>query len=164
MASLLGNESGSTPGTTSKRRLIDDAASVGVAEQLQIAAGRLIYAPQCGAFYASLLGASITEIVWISHPWLNPMHWCAPASAPAAAHPRRPRACRRRAACPWHGCRLFYPQSTAFFLVEAYLTLGLVAETTLTLLWQRGAFWRSGANWFDAIVCAMSIFSFGLYW
>ena len=80
MASLLGRSARSgpppPPGTTSKRRLLsEDGTTVSYAEQLQIAAGRLIYAPQCGAFYASLLGASITEIVWISHPWLNPLHW-----------------------------------------------------------------------------------------
>ena len=72
-------------------------------------AGRLIFAPSMGAFYASLLAASITEIVWISHPWL---------STPGSF-------------------RLFYPQSRIFFAVEAYLTLGLVAETSLTLVWQR---------------------------
>ena len=70
--------------------------------------------------------------------------------------------------CRWlnrrHCCRLFYPQSRIFFIVEAYLTLGLVAETSLTLLWQRKAFWKSTGNWFDAIVCATSVMSFGLYW
>ena len=81
MASLLGHAAGEAshapPGTTSKRRLLSDEAgtSVTLAEQLQIAAGRLIYAPQCGLFYASLLTASVTEIVWISHPWVNPAHW-----------------------------------------------------------------------------------------
>ena len=136
MASLLRKDSGGPPGTTSKRRLLeDDAAAVGLSEQLQIAAGRVIYAPQMSAFYASLLTASITEIVWISHPWMSKK----------SGH-------------------FFFPKSTAFFLVEAYLTLGLVAETTLTLLWQRAAFWRSAANIFDAFVCACSIFSFGLYW
>ena len=136
MSSLLGKQS-SAPGTTSKRRLLDESGSaVSISERLQIAAGRLIYAPHCGFFYGSLLAASITEIVWISHPWINPRHCC----------------------------KVYFPKSKAFFLVEAYLTLGLIAETTVTLLWQRSAFWRSGANWFDAIVCAMSIFSFGLYW
>ena len=172
MAALLGNRPSpdSAPGTTSKRRLLDDSASsVGLSEQLQIAAGRLVYAPQCGAFYSSLLVASITEIVWISHPWLNPRHWCAPPRSHHRAVVRvwcvivsdRLSICSR--ACT-HSCKVFYPQSTAFFFVEAYLTLGLVAETTVTLLWQRGAFWSSGANWFDAIVCAMSVFSFALYW
>ena len=46
--------------------------------------------------------------------------------------------------------------------IETYLTCGLVAETTVTLLWQRGAFWASKANWFDAIVCCLSILSFSL--
>ena len=138
MAPLIRTTEPNSPGTASKRRLLntEDAADVSFSEQLQIAAGRLMYAPQCGLFYASLLLASITEIVWISHPWLNPLKCC----------------------------KLFYPQSTAFFVVEAYLTLGLIAETTLTLLWQRGAFWQSGSNIFDAVVCAMSILSFGLYW
>ena len=40
----------------------------------------------------------------------------------------------------------------------------IVAETSLTLMWQRQAFWRSVGNWFDAIVCASSVLSFGLYW
>ena len=74
---LLGKER-TAPGTASKHRLLDDeAVGVGVSEQLQIAAGRLIYAPQCGLFYASLLTASIVEIVWISHPWVpSGYHWC----------------------------------------------------------------------------------------
>ena len=125
------------PGTISKRRLLDpDGSGDTLAEQLHITAGRLLYAPQCGIFYLSLLGASIAEIVWISHPWLNPMHCC----------------------------RLFFPTSRLFFFIEAYLTLGLVAETTLTLLWQRKAFWSSCTNLFDVTVCAMSLFSFALYW
>ena len=50
---LLGKER-TAPGTASKHRLLDDeAVGVGVSEQLQIAAGRLIYAPQCGLFYAT---------------------------------------------------------------------------------------------------------------
>ena len=125
------------PGTISKRRLLDpDGSGDTLAEQLHITAGRLLYAPQCGIFYLSLLGASIAEIFWISHPWLNPMHCC----------------------------RLFFPTSRLFFFIEAYLTLGLVAETTLTLLWQRKAFWSSCTNLFDVTVCAMSLFSFALYW
>ena len=201
---LLGSASSSTPGTLSKRRLLDeDDDLVGTSDYLQIAvrtadlapwthqlcasacdlidlrqkyracafaqAGRVMNAPSCGAFYASLLAASITEIVWISHPWINPMHCC----------------------------KLFYPQSRIFFAVETYLTLGLVAETSITLCWQRRAFWSSFGNWFDAAVrrrrrvrtackptwhpnlhplrvtsspppigqvCVMSIFSFALYW
>ena len=95
-----------------------------------------MHAPACGAFYASLLVASVTEIVWISHPWIN----------------------------HWHCCRLYYPQSKLFFAVETYLTLGLVAETSLALCWQRRAFWSSTSNWFDAIVCVASIASFMLYY
>ena len=78
---------------------------------MQIAAGRIIYAPSCGVFYASLLAASITEIVWISHPWLST------------------KASREHL--------FYYPKSRLFLAVEAYLTLGLVAETSLTLIWQR---------------------------
>lgn len=140
--SLLGGSASaaaaSTPGTVSKRQryLEDEESTVGLFDHAQIAAGRLMHAPSCGVFYASLLIASLTEIIWISHPWINPMHCC----------------------------KLFYPQSRLFFIVEAYLTLGLVAETSLTLMWQRQAFWRSVGNWFDAIVCASSVLSFGLYW
>lgn len=103
---------------------------------LCVQAGRVMHAPACGAFYASLLVASVTEIIWISHPWIN----------------------------HWHCCRLYYPQSRLFFAVETYLTLGLVAETSLALCWQRRAFWSSSSNWFDAIVCVASIASFGLYY
>lgn len=48
--------------------------------------------------------------------------------------------------------------------MEAYLTLGLVADVALTLLHQRQAFWHSLSNWFDSVVCASSIASFALYW
>ena len=49
-------------------------------------------------------------------------------------------------------------------LSQAYLTIGLVAETSVTLCWQRRAFWLSLGNWFDAAVCVTSILSFMLYW
>jgi hypothetical protein len=161
----------SAPGTSSKRRVAadddsEDATIIGLSDYVRAQhptisyiviysrvitspplaahptfssraqAGRLMYAPSCGLFYASLLLASLTEIIWISHPWINPTHCC----------------------------RLFYPKSRVFFAVEAYLTLGLVAETSLTLVHQRRAFFRSFMNWFDLVVCGSSLLSFGLYW
>ena len=113
-----------------------DQHGVSSSEYAQIAAGRLIYSRSCGAFYISLLAASLTEIVWILHPWADPMHCC----------------------------RMAYPTSPLFFVVESYLTLGLIAETGLRFLWQRDAFWLQPANIFDTAVCGMSILSFLLYW
>lgn len=171
---LLGKER-TAPGTASKHRLLDDeAVGVGVSEQLQIAAGRLIYAPQCGLFYASLLTASIVEIVWISHPWVpSGYHWCvrtrtlshesnAIASAPLTTALPLPHCSLVSHGKSFSSCHFSYPRSRVFMCIEAYLTCGLVAETTVTLLWQRGAFWASKSNWFDAIVCCMSILSFFL--
>ena len=35
-----------------------------------------MHAPSCGAFYLSLLAASLTEIIWISHPCVRPRRQC----------------------------------------------------------------------------------------
>jgi len=118
--------------------LLHDDSAVSGTEYAQIAASRLMYSPSCGVFYASLLAASLTEIVWILHPWMDQSR---------GAH-----------------IRVAYPRSRIFFAVETYLTLGLVGETTLRFVWQRSAFWLSCNNWFDAIVCGMSCLSFFLYW
>lgn len=96
-SALLGSASHSAPGTQSKRRFIDEEGEVvSFSDYIQIAAGRVKNAPSCGAFYASLLAASITEIVWISHPWINPRHCC----------------------------KLYYPESHVFFLVEVRTRAG----------------------------------------
>ena len=105
-------------------------------EHAQIAAGRLIYSNSCGLFYASLLVASLTEIVWILHPWVDPVHCC----------------------------HIAYPKSPLFFLVEAYLTIGLLADVALRFVWQRESFWLQHSNIFDVIVCGLSLLSFMLYW
>mmetsp|Transcript_14982 Transcript_14982/g.34324 ORF Transcript_14982/g.34324 Transcript_14982/m.34324 type:complete len:273 (-) Transcript_14982:64-882(-) len=104
-------------------------------EYLQTIASRVLYSRSCGAFYMSLLAASLTEIIWIAHPWVSQVHCC----------------------------RLSYPRSRLFFAVEAYLTVGLAGETTLRILWMRAAFWRQCGNIFDAIVSALSLLSFALY-
>ena len=39
-------------------------------EYLQTVASRVLYSRSCGAFYLSLLVASLTEIIWIAHPWV----------------------------------------------------------------------------------------------
>lgn len=104
-------------------------------EYLQTIASRVLYSRSCGAFYMSLLFASLTEIIWIAHPWVSQVHCC----------------------------KLSYPRSRLFFAVEAYLTVGLAGETTLRILWMRAAFWRQCGNIFDAIVSALSLLSFALY-
>ena len=43
-------------------------------EYVQTVATRVVYSRGYGAFYVSLLAASITEIVWIFHPWTD--HCC----------------------------------------------------------------------------------------
>jgi hypothetical protein len=110
--------------------------SISSSEYAQIAAGRLMYLPSWGLFLASLLVASLTEIVWITHPWMDPMHCC----------------------------HIAYPKSKLFFAVETYLTLGLIFETGLRFVWQRRSFWLHWGNWFDVGVCGMSTVSFFLYW
>jgi len=102
-------------------------------EYVQTVATRVVYSRGYGAFYVSLLAASITEIVWIFHPWTD------------------------------HCCRLAYPTSPVFFVVESYLTLGLVGDTALRMVWQRGAFWGQCGNVFDVSVSALSIVCFGVY-
>uniref|UniRef100_A0A7S4C244 Ion transport domain-containing protein n=1 Tax=Chrysotila carterae TaxID=13221 RepID=A0A7S4C244_CHRCT len=104
-------------------------------EYIQTIASRVLYSRSCGAFYISLLIASLTEIIWILHPWMS------------------------AANC----CQLAYPRSRVFFLVETYLTVGLAGETTLRILWLRGRFWQQCGNVFDAAVSALSLLSFILY-
>ena len=110
--------------------------SVSSVEYAHIAAGRLITSRSCGFFYVSLLAASITETVWILYPWMN-VESC---------------------------CHIRFPESPLFFLVEAYLTIGLVADVSARGVWERGAFCAQRGNVFDAIVCGLSILSFGLYY
>ena len=43
-------------------------------EYLQTVASRVLYSRSCGAFYLSLLVASLTEIIWMLHPWVG--HCC----------------------------------------------------------------------------------------
>jgi len=104
-------------------------------EYLQTIASRVLYSRSCTAFYLSLLLASLTEIVWILHPWVNTRHCC----------------------------RLSFPRSRVFFAVETYLTVGLFGETTLRILWQRSRFWLQCGNIFDASVCVLSVLSFVVY-
>ena len=53
-------------------------------EYVQTVATRVVYSRGYGAFYVSLLAASITEIVWIFHPWTD--HCCRSSrSRPACA-------------------------------------------------------------------------------
>lgn len=125
--------------STSKTR---QRSHISSEEYLQTVASRVLYSQACGAFYLSLLAASVTEILWIVHPSLDPYHWIID---------------------PSHCCRLSYPRSRLFLLIETYLTLGLSAETALRLLWQRSAFWTHKGNVFDAAVCLLSLLSFTLY-
>ena len=91
-------------------------------EYVQTVATRVVYSRGYGAFYVSLLAASITEIVWIFHPWTD--HCCRSTRPACAAH-----------SPPMHelgplpalgrSCRLAYPTSPVFFVVESYLTLGV---------------------------------------
>ena len=104
-------------------------------EYLQTVASRLLYSRSISLFYVSLLAASIVEVVWILHPW----------------------------ATPGHERRISYPNSRAFFVVEVYLTFGMVCETALRIVLLRAAFWSDFGNIFDAAVCALSILSFLLY-
>ena len=96
-------------------------------EYLQTVASRVLYSRSCGAFYLSLLVASLTEIIWMLHPWVG------------------------------HCCHLSYPRSPVFFAVEAYLSIGLFCETVLRLLWQRKRFWSDRGNVFDAVVSVLSM-------
>ena len=59
--------------------------------------------------------------------------------------------------------RLAYPTSPIFFVVESYLTLGLVGDTALRMVWQRAAFWAQCGNVFDVCVSALSIVCFAVY-
>ena len=57
-------------------------------EYVQTVATRVVYSRGYGAFYVSLLAASITELVWIFHPWRN--HCCRSTHAlPACLHSAR---------------------------------------------------------------------------
>jgi len=118
--------------------MAESASFVDNSEYIHAIASRVLYSRTCGAFYVSLLVASITEVVWILHPWL----W----SKPAGQYPR-----------------IRYPRSRLFFAVETYLTVGLAGETTLRMLWQRARFWGQCGNVFDAVVSALSVLSFVLY-
>ena len=53
-------------------------------EYVQTVATRVVYSRGYGAFYVSLLAASITEIVWIFHPWTD--HCCRSTRPACAAH------------------------------------------------------------------------------
>jgi len=57
-------------------------------EYVQTVATRVVYSRGYGAFYVSLLAASITEIVWIFHPWTD--HCCRSTRPPACAQPADP--------------------------------------------------------------------------
>jgi len=111
-----------------------DVHNVTSDEYLQTIASRLLYSRSCGVYYFSLLAASVTEVVWILHPW----------------------------AVPGHERRIDYPDSWLFFLVELYLTAGLFGETALRIVRQRAAFWGQCGNVFDAAVCVLSLVSFAL--
>ena len=104
-------------------------------EYVQTVATRVVYSRGYGAFYVSMLAASITEIVWILHPWTDPAHCCS----------------------------LRYPDSPVFFVVESYLTLGLVGDTALRMKWQGREFWTQWGNKFDFGVSVLSICCFGVY-
>lgn len=94
---------------------------------MQTVASRVLYSGSCSAFYLSLLAASLTEIIWMLHPWIG------------------------------HCCHLSYPKSRVFFAVEAYLSIGLFGETTLRLIWQQRRFWSDKGNIFDAAVSVLSM-------
>ena len=51
-----------------------DVHNVTSDEYLQTIASRLLYSRSCGVYYFSLLAASVTEVVWILHPWAVPGH------------------------------------------------------------------------------------------
>lgn len=122
-------------GLEEERGALLGLAAPSTRDYAQVWASRVMYSRSCGFFYASLLAASITEIIWILHPWIDTRHCC----------------------------HVEYPQSPLFFFVEAYLTVGLVAETSVRFLWQRDDFWASPGNVFDAGVCGLSVLSFLLY-
>jgi hypothetical protein len=108
--------------------------SISNQEYAQTVATRVVYSRGYGAFYVSLLVASITELLWVLHPWAS-------------------------GGC----CRLAYPTSPVFFVVESYLTIGLVGDTVLRMVWQREAFWTQCGNVFDVSVSALSIVCFAVY-
>ena len=56
-------------------------------EYVQTVATRVVYSRGYGAFYVSLLAASITELVWIFHPWRN--HCCRSHTRPPCVRARR---------------------------------------------------------------------------
>ena len=122
--------------------LLSEHGSVSSREYVQIAASRLMYSQSCSVFYFSLLAASLTEIVWILHPYFLT---CKHAHADCTT---------------W---KVAYPRSRVFYAVEAYLTVGLVLETALRALWQGwAAFQREPHNVFDVAVCMLSVLSFTL--
>ena len=127
---LLGDEAGQH-GSVSRR------------EYAQIAASRVLNSRQCGAFYVSLLAASLFELAWILHPWFL-----------TCTHPR--------ATCStW---MIAYPKSPIFLAVEVYLTCGLVAETAVRAVWLGASeFAKEPCNVFDAVVGLLSVLSFALY-
>ena len=93
-----------------------NTSEISIEEKAQILATRVIHSQGLAmpVFYLSLLAASIAEIVWIMHPWA--VEGC---------------------------CRISYPTSTTAFLVEGYLTLGLLSETLLRMAWLRASFWAA---------------------
>ena len=74
-----------------------------------------------GAFYVSLLFASMTEILWILQPWTEPGHCCRRSPWHSQMHTRAGAAPAALA----RGTRLAYPTSPLFFVVESYLTTGV---------------------------------------
>ena len=115
----------------------DQHGSISSREYASLLASRVFHSRSCGAFYASLLAASLTEIVWIMHPWVED----------------------GVANC----CKIAYPKSPVFFAVEVYLTVGLVLETVLRAVSQGATFCSDAGNVFDATVCCLSIVSFALF-
>ena len=118
--------------------LLGDSRSSDVSfeEKAQILASRIIHSQGIcmPIFHVSLLAASVTEIVWIMHPWAE--EGC---------------------------CRISYPTSPLALAVEAYLTLGLLGETLLRMAWLRAAFWAAWGNVVDCTVSGLSLLSFVLY-
>ena len=115
--------------------LLGDSRSSDVSfeEKAQILASRIIHSQGIcmPIFHVSLLAASVTEIVWIMHPWAE--EGC---------------------------CRISYPTSPLALAVEAYLTLGLLGETLLRMAWLRAAFWAAWGNVVDCTVSGLSLLSF----
>ena len=116
-------------------RVSDDdkkSAASSYTEYVEILARRILFSRLHSTLCATVLGASVIEVLWI----------VLPSSASGWGH---------------------MPNHWLFFIVESYVTLGLMGEIALRVALERRAFFDKRSNIFDTIVAVVSVIVSLLY-